>query len=76
MSAARNRVTQEELAKILGGCRPDRAYAIADDFNIPYIKREGVRANGETYTRRVYIRPLIDSALDEHARKEVRRGAA
>ena len=75
MSANPNRVTQEELARLLV-CRIENAYDVADRKGIPYDERESVRANGNTYTRRVYLRAEVLSALDESGRHSVRRGAA
>ena len=63
-----NRLTKRELANRLG-VGVGRAYERADEIGIRYERWESLRADGTTYTRRNYLRSVVDEALAEWARR-------
>jgi hypothetical protein len=67
--------TVRELARELAVSERD-VHATADRLNLPYDLRHGVNRKGEPIARRVYLRALVDPALDERGRRSQRGTAA
>jgi hypothetical protein len=67
--------TVRELARELA-CSERDVHATADRLNLPYDLRHGVNRKGEPIARRVYLRALVDPALDERGRRSQRGTAA
>jgi hypothetical protein len=67
--------TVRELARELAVSERD-VHATADRLNLPYDLRHGVNRKGEPISRRVYLRALVDPALDERGRRSQRGTAA
>jgi hypothetical protein len=67
--------TVKELARILA-VSDNELHATADRLNLPYDLRHGVNRKGEPIARRVYLRALVDPALDERGRRSQRGTAA
>jgi hypothetical protein len=72
-------LTKAQLAKSLH-CSQSQVYRRADAMGIPYEQRDGVRATGEVFYYRVYLREDVDrfraALADEQGRIAARKRAS